>query len=529
MRHLSKKAICAFASAVMLCGASAIPANAATKTSKNISIGNSRYGTSAGRFEPSKVELERFKDLVKQSESNISLNRSEVLLYEGETTTITVNVGSETDIAKGNGTIMYQWYNENGAIEGATASSYTTGALGTYYCEVWNTNISNLNWKVAETSLSAKKSTSFNADALRAENSVTLNDTGDSAKAVLSANVVNSSANKRSIGTMVSKNITPSEKVKTEACVVKRPETLEITKQPVCGVIYNKNEGCELSAEASGGIKPYKYEWYRGNKNVGNYEKCKVYEEGDYYCKITDSHGKSVSSKHVQVNGILKIAYQPSRKIVLPSESENLYLYTKAVGGIAPYTYKWTRDGKDINVNSPGIYISDAGLYKCTITDAVGTKVTSEDITIYEPLTISLPRVTEQTTINAEVKGGTGKYTYSWQRMQGGNYSGERFYWVDANCNSSQLIVNDSDITDYHVERCGESHNDSFYGKYGHYVGYYDYNVYRCIVNTIDENGNVLKTVVSKEMHVEKRDYYKSGKFVEDDPRYMYPGSVPLY
>lgn len=57
MRHLSKKAICAFASAVMLCGASAIPANAATKISKNISIGNSRYGTSTGRFEPSKVEL----------------------------------------------------------------------------------------------------------------------------------------------------------------------------------------------------------------------------------------------------------------------------------------------------------------------------------------------------------------------------------------------------------------------------------------------------------------------------------------
>ena len=268
MRHLSKKAICAFASAVMLCGASAIPANAATKTSKNISIGNSRYGTSTGRFEPSKVELERFKDRVKHSES-ISLNRSEVLLYEGETTTLTVNIGSETDIAKGNGTIMYQWYNENGAIEGATASSYTTGALGTYYCEVWNTNISNLNLTVADTSLSAKKSTSFSADALRAENSVTLNDTTDSAKAVLSANVVNSSANKRSIGTMVSKNITPSEKVKTEACVVKRPEALEISKQPVCGVIYNKNEGCELSAEASGGIKPYKYEWYCGNKNVG--------------------------------------------------------------------------------------------------------------------------------------------------------------------------------------------------------------------------------------------------------------------
>ncbi len=184
MRHLSKKAICAFASAVMLCGASAIPANAATKISKNISIGNSRYGTSTGRFEPSKVELQKFKDLVKQSESTISLNRSKVLLYEGETTTITFNVGSETDIAKGNGAIMYQWYNENGAIEGATASSYTTGALGTYYCEVWNTNISNLNLTVAETSLSAKKSTSFSADALRAENSVTLNDTADSAKAV---------------------------------------------------------------------------------------------------------------------------------------------------------------------------------------------------------------------------------------------------------------------------------------------------------------------------------------------------------
>lgn len=528
MRHLSKKAICAFASAVMLCGASAIPANAATKTSKNISIGNSRYGTSTGRFEPSKVELEKFKDLA----STISLNRSEVLLYEGETTTLTVNIGSETDIAKGNGTIMYQWYNENGAIEGATASSYTTGALGTYYCEVWNSNISNLNLTVADTSLSAKKSTSFSADALRAENSVTLNDTTDSAKAVLSASVVNSSANKRSIGTMVSKNITPSEKVKTEACVVKRPEALEISKQPVCGVIYNKNEGCELSAEASGGIKPYKYEWYCGNKNVGNYEKCKVYEEGDYYCKITDSHGKSVSSKHVQVNGILKIAYQPSRKIVLPSESENLYLYTKAVGGIAPYTYKWTRDGKDINVNSPGIYISDAGLYKCTIIDAVGTKVTSEDITIYEPLTISVKGYSHiyHAEINASVKGGTGKYTYSWQRQKGGN-------WVDVNCNSPQLTVDNNDITDDYWYDISKPYwmdiNDDWIAPYNplnkKYVirtDYYYYNTYRCIVNTIDENGNVLKTLVSNGVFAKKHDH---SEYIDADPRYSIPGSAPLY
>ena len=108
---------------------------------------------------------------------------------------------------------------------------------------------------------------------------------------------------------------------------------------------------------------------------------------------------------------------------------------------------------------------------------------------------------------------------------------------MDVNCNSPQLTVDNNDITDDYWYDISKPYwmdiNDDWIAPYNplnkKYVirtDYYYYNTYRCIVNTIDENGNVLKTLVSNGVSAKKHDH---SEYTDADPRYSIPGSAPLY
>lgn len=68
-------------------------------------------------------------------------------------------------------------------------------------------------------------------------------------------------------------------------------------------------------------------------------------------------------------------------------EGAALNLTVAVKGGKAPYTYKWTKDGAAVGTSAPTFSKSaaasgDAGKYKCEVTDAESTKVTSKECTV---------------------------------------------------------------------------------------------------------------------------------------------------
>lgn len=89
--------------------------------------------------------------------------------------------------------------------------------------------------------------------------------------------------------------------------------SLRILKQPV-GVTVHLNESFSLTVDVAGGTAPYKYQWYKNSAAMTNglgtfyflSDMADRYsKEGNYYLKITDSAGASLTSATVRV-GILE-------------------------------------------------------------------------------------------------------------------------------------------------------------------------------------------------------------------------------
>ncbi|MCR5600513.1 MAG: immunoglobulin domain-containing protein [Ruminococcus sp.] len=115
MKNVSKKLLCALSSAILLCGASAIPASAkplqlpADAFSGNtIDLGTTEYTLNEDYFEITRSEKARI-----------------------EVRTPMSHVAGRNFIAQ-----SYQWYRNGSIINGATSSFYEASEEGRYSCEV---------------------------------------------------------------------------------------------------------------------------------------------------------------------------------------------------------------------------------------------------------------------------------------------------------------------------------------------------------------------------------------------------------
>ena len=90
-------------------------------------------------------------------------------------------------------------------------------------------------------------------------------------------------------------------------------------------------------------------------------------------------------------------------------------------GGVAPYTYSWSRGGTAIAGTSNEIFNLIAGNYSCVVTDSNGCSVTIP-VTISEPNALTITSSQSNVTANngtdgsatVTVSGGTAPYVYSW-------------------------------------------------------------------------------------------------------------------
>lgn len=127
MKKMSKKVLCVLSGAVLLCGASAIPASAAPAPDLR-------------------------KPAVTQKKNNIEfcLKETEFSIRIGQKVTLEVGTTGYTSSSgrfiekytpipdKVKKLLGFQWFNANGPIAGATSSTYTADKPGKYFCRVYN-------------------------------------------------------------------------------------------------------------------------------------------------------------------------------------------------------------------------------------------------------------------------------------------------------------------------------------------------------------------------------------------------------
>lgn len=124
MKKLSKKVLCVISSAVLLCGATAIPASAER-------IKNPEFQTTLSpKFSLPEFVLNKTSFNITSSETAyLEVGYLSAKILHGKKV---FTILSETEKSK----LNFQWYNSNGIIRGATDSIYPTNKAGKYYCRV---------------------------------------------------------------------------------------------------------------------------------------------------------------------------------------------------------------------------------------------------------------------------------------------------------------------------------------------------------------------------------------------------------
>lgn len=139
---------------------------------------------------------------------------------------------------------------------------------------------------------------------------------------------------------------------------------------------------------------------------------------GTYTVMVVDSFGCMASDSVVMTEPTIVNGIDDSTNTPLCAGDATGEIYITAFGGTPGYTYLWSNG--DTTEDVSGLV---AGIYSVTITDANGCTITSPDLTIGEPdsLTVALDALTDAScpdaadgSISITTGGGTMPYTYVW-------------------------------------------------------------------------------------------------------------------
>lgn len=201
------------------------------------------------------------------------------------------------------------------------------------------------------------------------------------------------------------------------------------------------SEKIKVSAFATGGVKPYKYEWYFDgvfSPNCNDAPSVDVWHAaiGEHFARVVV---KDSNTPPASVEGAIKFKVMLSElKIDLSIDKskiksgESVKASVKVTGGVPKYNYAWTIDGApcpDCNVPAVTASPKDAGKHRLTVTvtDSAKPNVQVQASIIFTvvkktsgKLTIKLGtdkkdvKPEERVAVTAEVTGGVPPYEYKW-------------------------------------------------------------------------------------------------------------------
>lgn len=385
-------------------------------------------------------ELGQYKyssNIIVVNKLSISSQSGNVTINSGNSTTLSVSMTG------GYGTLRYQWYKSNGtAISGATSRTYTTGVAGTYYCKITDGSnqtvySSNKTVTVITYRITSQPKSGVIASDMGYKLSVGV--TGGKAPYKYTWRKDGVYIGNTATLTVYDAGLYYCTIVDADGKTL-TSDTVTLTKYYLrfknTFPTYANREGSyyHLSAEAAGGSGKYNYYWLKLAAGSSEWVYTDCYDpelyvyaasaKGDrYMCLVTCGYSSDPGYAYL---------WGPAIYMADPMKLTNSSSYGSSTGtltvkgseGFGPYTVKWYKTTKEheyltgtlvssYSVNSisalnytvykskttsgtykeeyyTGYYggwktrtIDNCDVYKCEITDATGTKVTSDKFYVY--------------------------------------------------------------------------------------------------------------------------------------------------
>ncbi|MGB0863533.1 MAG: gliding motility-associated C-terminal domain-containing protein [Saprospiraceae bacterium] len=171
----------------------------------------------------------------------------------------------------------------------------------------------------------------------------------------------------------------------------------------------------------TGGVMPYTYAWST-NPTTDTLNAITGLGAGIYYVTVTDNIGCSQIDT-LSLDAPLAMSGTMSSDNLTCATDQSGEVSIQVAGGTMPYTYAWSSN----SVNNDTLTNLGAGQYFVTVTDANGCSY-MDSATITAPPIIDITVTTTSVSCNggadgtatANVTGGAGGFTYSWDSVQTG-------------------------------------------------------------------------------------------------------------
>lgn len=217
-------------------------------------------------------------------------------------------------------------------------------------------------------------------------------------------------ANGITVGEITAENeITPVDILYT----LEQPELLEIQLDKT-DINCNSSNGGTISADTSGGIPPYQYQWSTGETS----STLTDLPPGNYVLFVTDARGcKSSNEITIEQPNALSIEVLEAQSPTC-NGGDNGRLLVEPSGGVPPYTYQW-----NTGETTTGLENLSDGTYIFTLTDANGCSIDKEFLLEHpDELSINLGEdrtLCQEQTHDLDASISDPSATYSWTSSNG--------------------------------------------------------------------------------------------------------------
>ncbi len=209
----------------------------------------------------------------------------------------------------------------------------------------------------------------------------------------------------------------------TNQCIDVNVEKIQLSNVATNVLCRNAKTGA-IDLTVTGGKSPYTYAWTGPSGYVASVEDITGLAAGTYTVTVTGKYGCSASAT-ITITQPAGSAVSVSGNVT----NENpIGAYNGAVDitpslGTSPYTYAWSTGAVSEDVNSLG-----NGLYTVVVSDALGCTVSKNFTVNYVGGSLMILSLTKTDgkcfnvssgTVDLEVSGGTGSYTYAWTGPSG--------------------------------------------------------------------------------------------------------------
>jgi len=290
--------------------------------------------------------------------------------------------GESTNLVISGDFDSYQWYDENGVINGATENILTVNTAGSYYAEVTvNSCVSQT--APAEITVSGNPTVDIyvennDIDLCIGETAVVTTDGSyasyqwyDDAGAIPGGIgqdlIVNASGNYYLVVTTTSGCNAQSD-----------PVTITVHPNPVVSVTSTNPAICQgQSTTVSATTGFASYEWYEGNTLVGTSETIIILETGDYYVVVTDQYGCRGQSAPITVTADPR----PDAEITIVQGGSCFGDVIELAASAGGANYEWFVNGTSVQSGaSANFEMQSEGTVYVVVTSSTGCESTSAEL-----------------------------------------------------------------------------------------------------------------------------------------------------